>query len=106
MIYIYDPFFRVKQVRLNSSRRSSKQKNQVHLTHLRYFENVFLMMEMKSESESVCQSKGIKESNQYVQWWRGLGNPDCYIRLSPKKYHNTFCYREAVKTVFLGIIPK
>ena len=44
------------------------KKDQVHLTHLRYFENVFLMMEMKSESESVCQSKGIKESNQYVQW--------------------------------------
>ena len=90
MIYIYDPFLRVKRVRLNSSGRSSKQKDQEHLTHLRYFQNVFLIMEMKSECESVCQSKGIKESNQYVQWWRGLGNPDCYIRLSPKKYHNIF----------------
>ena len=31
----------------------------------------------------VWQCNGISESNQYVRWWRGLGNPDCHIHLSP-----------------------
>ena len=41
-------------------------------------------------TSKVCQqSNGISESNQYVRWWRVLGNPDCHIHLSHTQKNHT-----------------
>ena len=40
-------------------------------------------------ASKVCQSNGISESNQYVRWWRVLGNPDCHIHLSHTQKNHT-----------------